>query len=89
MARYASCAWLLCLYCAAQIAVPILYFDQVDNAHGGAAHRGIEAMNLMLTYQRWRQYQRTRNALRELGDRELADLGIERDKIDELARRAL
>ena len=46
-------------------------------------------MNLMLTYQRWRQYQRTRNALRELGDRELADLGIERDKIDELARRAL
>ena len=61
----------------------------MDNAHGGATNRGIEAMNLMLTYQKWRQYQRTRNALLKLGDRDLADLGIERAKIDELARRAL
>ncbi|WP_136657184.1 DUF1127 domain-containing protein [Nitratireductor sp. XY-223] len=43
-------------------------------------------MNLMLTYQKWRNYNRTREALERLGDRELADLGIARDKIDDIAR---
>ena len=46
-------------------------------------------MNLMLTYQKWRNYNRTREALQRLGDRELADLGITRDNINDIARKAM
>lgn len=46
-------------------------------------------MNVMLTYNRWRAYNRTRDALHRLGDRELADLGIKRSEIDQVARRSL
>ncbi len=46
-------------------------------------------MDLMLTYNKWRAYNRTRDALMRLGDRELADLGIKRNEIDTIARRSL
>ncbi|MDA4846649.1 DUF1127 domain-containing protein [Hoeflea poritis] len=46
-------------------------------------------MNLMLTYKKWRNYNRTREALERLGDRELADLGVTRDNINDIARKAL
>ncbi|WP_419912266.1 DUF1127 domain-containing protein [Hoeflea sp.] len=63
---------------------PIFY--QVDNTTTAISNTGIEDMNLMLTYKKWRNYNRTRDALHRLGDRELADLGITRDKIDDIAR---
>ncbi|MCP4317537.1 MAG: DUF1127 domain-containing protein [Hyphomicrobiales bacterium] len=46
-------------------------------------------MNMMLTYSKWRAYNRTRDALQRLGDRELSDLGIKRGEIEEIARRSL
>ena len=61
----------------------------VDDAHGGAGETRFENMNMMLTYNRWRAYNRTRDALKRLGDRGLADLGINRGDIDEIARRSL
>ena len=46
-------------------------------------------MNMMLTYNKWRAYNKTRDALHRLADRELADLDIKRSEIDEIARRSL
>lgn len=66
-----------------------LYFYQVENTKRRLSNTGIEDMNLMLTYQKWRNYNRTREALQRLGDRELADLGITRDNINDIARKAL
>lgn len=66
-----------------------LYFYQVENTKRRLSNTGIEDMNLMLTYQKWRNYNRTREALQRLGDRELADLGITRDNINDIARKAM
>ncbi len=46
-------------------------------------------MNMMLTYNKWRSYHKTRDALQRLGDHELNDLGIKRDQIESIARKAL
>ena len=46
-------------------------------------------MNMMLTYQKWRSYTKTRDALNRLGDRDLTDLGIKRRDIETLARKSL
>ena len=49
----------------------------------------VKTMNMMLTYQKWRNFTKTRDALNRLGDRDLIDLGIKRSDIDTVARKSL
>ena len=51
-------------------------------------HERLKTMNMMLTYQKWRNYTKTRDALNRLGDRDLIDLGIKRSDIDTVARKS-
>lgn len=46
-------------------------------------------MNIVRTYRNWRRYRDTVNELTQLSNRELADLGIPREDIGRVARRAV
>lgn len=46
-------------------------------------------MNIARTYRNWRRYRETVNELAQLSNRELADLGIPREDIARVARRAI
>jgi len=46
-------------------------------------------MNLIRNYRNWRAYRDTVNELGRLSNRQLADLGIVRDEIKTIARKAL
>ncbi|MBN9249355.1 MAG: DUF1127 domain-containing protein [Mesorhizobium sp. 61-13] len=46
-------------------------------------------MNLIRNYRNWRAYRDTVNELGRLSNRQLADLGIMRDEIKTIARKAL
>lgn len=44
-------------------------------------------MNLLETYRRWRTYRRAVEDLKQLSDRNLADIGIDRGEIHGVVRR--
>ncbi|KAB0681971.1 DUF1127 domain-containing protein [Aureimonas leprariae] len=46
-------------------------------------------MNIARSYQNWRRYRETCNELNRLSHRELADLGISRSDIPNVARKAI
>jgi uncharacterized protein YjiS (DUF1127 family) len=46
-------------------------------------------MNILKSYQNWRRYRDTAFELRQLSDRALGDMGIERSNINKIARRAV
>jgi uncharacterized protein YjiS (DUF1127 family) len=46
-------------------------------------------MNLVNNYRNWRRYRETVNELSRLSNRELADLGIARNNIRYVARKAI
>ncbi len=46
-------------------------------------------MNISRSFNNWRKYRQTVNELSRMSNRELADLGIVRDNIAEVARGAL
>ncbi|SHG35599.1 Uncharacterized conserved protein YjiS, DUF1127 family [Kaistia soli DSM 19436] len=46
-------------------------------------------MNLVNGFKSWRKYRETRNELSRLTKRELADLGIDRADINQVARQAV
>ena len=46
-------------------------------------------MNLIRNYRNWRRYRQTVSELSRLSNRELNDLGIDRDDIQQVARRSL
>jgi uncharacterized protein YjiS (DUF1127 family) len=46
-------------------------------------------MNLVNGFKNWRKYRETYNELSRLNQRELADLGINRADINQVARRAV
>lgn len=46
-------------------------------------------MNIVRTYRNWRRFRETVNELTKLSNRELADLGIPREDIGGVARRAI
>ncbi|WP_152045701.1 DUF1127 domain-containing protein [Aureimonas psammosilenae] len=46
-------------------------------------------MNIVRSYSNWRRYRETCNELSRLSQRELADLGIARNDIPSIARRAI
>lgn len=47
------------------------------------------AMNLFASYKNWRKYRETYNELARLTSRELADLGINRGEISQVAKQAV
>jgi uncharacterized protein YjiS (DUF1127 family) len=49
----------------------------------------MKTMNLIRNYRNWRAYRDTVNELGRLSNRQLADLGIVRDEIKTIARKAL
>jgi len=49
----------------------------------------MKTMNLIRNYRNWRAYRDTVNELGRLSNRQLADLGIMRDEIKTIARKAL
>jgi uncharacterized protein YjiS (DUF1127 family) len=49
----------------------------------------ITTMNLIRNYRNWRTYRATVNELGRLSDRGLADLGISRVEIAEVARKSI
>lgn len=46
-------------------------------------------MNIVRTYRNWRRYRETVSELAQLSNRELADLGIPREDIGRVAKRAI
>jgi uncharacterized protein YjiS (DUF1127 family) len=46
------------------------------------------ANKLVTTYRAWRKYRQTYNELMQLSNRDLADVGIQRSEIPEIARQA-
>jgi uncharacterized protein YjiS (DUF1127 family) len=46
-------------------------------------------MNILRSYQNWRRYRETTHELRQLSDRSLSDMGIDRAEIRKVAYRAV
>ena len=46
-------------------------------------------MNIVRTYRNWRRYRDTVSELAQLSNRDLADLGIAREDISRVAKRAI
>lgn len=46
-------------------------------------------MNLIRNYRNWLEYRRTVSELKSLSNRDLADVGIQRNEIPTVARRAI
>ncbi|WP_102958266.1 DUF1127 domain-containing protein [Mangrovicella endophytica] len=46
-------------------------------------------MNILRSYSSWRRYRETCNELNRLSQRELSDLGIQRNEIPSVARKAI
>ncbi len=46
------------------------------------------AMNILASYKNWRKYRETYNELARLNTRELADLGINRGEITQVAKQS-
>jgi uncharacterized protein YjiS (DUF1127 family) len=62
---------------------------QLTGRTAAATKRRNAAMNLVNGFKNWRKYRETYNELSRLNQRELADLGINRADINQVARRAV